>query len=121
MTRLLMFCFGVFIIGTLLAQFGAGLFWTQQEVDQINNIVGFHVVRTLAMGGWDVPKYGINWFQAFIVIISWDYPFLDNTFGTVFKYIFLYPITFGVVFGLIQIAIGVIQGIASSIRSLLPT
>jgi len=119
--QLMMFCYGVFIVGTLLSLITSGVWLGTTEVDIVNKLASFTMVHVEAMSGWAVPKWAIDWFNAAVTIIGWNYPYLDNAWGWIFKLLFLYPVTIGVIFSLIQLAISVIQGIASAIRSLLPT
>lgn len=118
--HLIMFCYGVFIIGTLLSLAYSGRWWTGAEIDIINQLNGFSIVNVEAMGGWGIPKNVIGFFNAVVTMLAWNYPFLDNPWGLIFKMVVLYPVTLGVVITLVEVASSVIQGLAGMIRQLLP-
>ena len=118
--QLIMFCYGVFIVGTILSLISSGAWFGAQEQSVINTLAGFSVVNVEAMGGWAILKSIGDWFNAIVTAVSWNYPYLNNPCGWVFKAVLLYPVTIGVVVTLVQLATAVVQGIAGTIRSLLP-
>lgn len=118
--HLIMFCYGVFIIGTLMSLAASGRWFQSGEISVINQLAGFSIVEVEAMGGWAIPKNLISFFSAFVTVITWNYPYLQNDAGLIFKMVFLYPVTVGVIITFVQLAAQVIQGIAGTIRSLLP-
>jgi hypothetical protein len=118
--QLIMFCYGVFIIGTILSVVFSKTWLGDQETDIINQIAGFSVVNIESLGGWAIPKQVSTWFDAIITILSWSYPYLESTWATMLKYVILYPVTIGVVITLVELASTVLQGIASTVRSLIP-
>lgn len=119
--HMIMFLYGVFITGTVLSVIFSGRWIEEGEVSVINQLAGFSVVNVEAMGGWALPKNALMFFSALVTIFAWNYPFLDNFAGQLFKWFFLYPVSLGIIITLIQLAITVLQGIAGTIRSLLPT
>lgn len=118
--HLIMFCYGVFILGTLLSLACSARWFEGNEIDPINQLAGFTVVNINSMGGWGVIKPLITFFGALVTMLTWNYPFLEGSWGWIFKAIFLYPVTIGVVLEFIEGSRAVLQGIASTIRSLLP-
>jgi hypothetical protein len=118
--QLLMFCFGVFIIGTLLSLAYSGDWLRSEEIDVINQLTSFNVTQISIMGGWSIPQQVTDFFNALVTVLAWQYPFLDNTAGLIFKMIFLYPVTLGCIIAITQLFISVVQGIASVVKSLLP-
>ncbi len=117
--QLLMFCFGVFIIGTMLSAIISGRWLINGEINLINALASFNVTEMQAAGGWGMMKALGNYWDAFVTMISWNYPYLDNDWGGIFK-LFLYIISVGVVFGFIQMFTIAMSGVISAIRTLLP-
>jgi hypothetical protein len=115
-----MFCYGTFVVGMIFSLIASGIWFGATESAIINSLASLNIVHIEAMSGWGVPKWGIDYWNGIVTIISWNYPYLNNAWGWVFKLLFLYPVTIGVIYSLVQLAISVIQGIASSIRSLMP-
>lgn len=118
--HLIMFCYGVFIIGTLLSMIASGIWFGESQIGIINHLAGFSIIKVQTMGEWAIPKNIYTFFGALITMVGWKYPFLDNPWGEIFKVVFLYPITIGVIVTIVEAAATVIQGIAGTIRSLLP-
>lgn len=117
--QLVMFCFGVFIIGTMLSAIISGRWLIDSEVGLLNALTSFNVAEMQGGGGWALPKQLGAYWNALVTMLSWNYPYLDNDWGGVFK-IFLYIISVGVVIGFIQMVTIALSGIISGIRALLP-
>jgi hypothetical protein len=115
-----MFCYGTFMIGTLMSFVWAGAWFSSGHIDVINALTHVSAVEIQQMGGWTILKATGAFFTGIFTIITWNYPYLDNTVGLLFRLVFLFPITFGVIYGLYELFLPVLQGIASAIRNLLP-
>lgn len=117
--QLLMFCFGVFIIGTLLSCIVSGRWLINGEINIINSLASFNMAEMQSAGGFGMIKSLSSYWDAVVTMLTWNYPYLDNVWGNIFK-LFLYMISIGVVYGFVQLFIMAISSIASAIRSLLP-
>lgn len=115
-----MFCYGIFIVGTLMSLAISGRWFQPGELDVINLLAGFNIVDVQTMGGWGIPKQIKLFFNAMVTVLGWKYPYLENPWGTIFKMVILYPCTLGVVIHFVELMSSVIQGIASTVRSLMP-
>jgi hypothetical protein len=115
--QLLMFAYGVFIIGTLLSLICSGRWLLNGEINIINALSSFDMN---VVSGWPIPTGIANFFSAIFNMISWNYPYLDNPWGFVLKLVLLFPVSIGVVIGLLELAATVVSGIFSAIRSLIP-
>ena len=120
-SHLLMFCYGVFIIGTMLSLATTGRWFTDADISIIGTITSLRGIQIQALGGIPFLQQAIGFFNGTLAMISWSYPYLENAWGTMFKWIFLYPISVGVIWGFIELFSMVAQGIAGFIRNLLPT
>ncbi len=118
--QLLMFCYAVFIIGTMLSLATTGRWFTSADVSIIGTITSLQGVEIQTTGGVSFLKQTANFFNGMMTMISWKYPYLDNSWGTVFKWIFLYPVSVGVVWGFVELFAQIANGIAGFVRSLLP-
>ena len=116
-----MFCYFVFIVGTLLSLAVCGSWLGTEEVDTVKYLTGYTSLELSAAGAWSIPKQFAGFFtHGLPSMLTWNYPFLDSGFGAIFKWVFLYPISIGVVWGLVEVFTPVIQGIFTGIRNLLP-
>lgn len=117
---LLMFCFAVCIVGTAYSLISSGVWFGANEVGLINAIAGINAVRAGTLGGISVPQMPFEWMNALITMISWDYPYLDNAWGFIFKLLLLYPCTLGVAIAVWEMGMAVLQGFASIARTFIP-
>ena len=115
-----MFCFGVFAIGTMLSAIISGRWLVSGEVNLFNALASFNAVEMQGGGGWSMIKTLGSYWNAFVTMISWNYPYLENDWGNIFKIIFLFPISVGVVWGIIEMFTIAMSGVISGIRGLLP-
>ena len=121
MNRLLMFCYFVFIVGQILSLALCGSWLGDSEVSIVQQLTGYSVIELESAGGWAIPKQLAGFFVTGIPsMLSWNYPFLNDGFGAIFKWVFLYPISIGVVWGMVEVFAPVIQSIFTGIRNLLP-
>lgn len=118
--QLLMFCFGVFVIGTMLSAIISGRWLVSGEVNLINALASFNVVEMQGAGGSGMISMLERYWNALVTMLSWNYPYLDNAWGQVFKIFPLYLISVGVIYGFIQLFVIALSGVVSAIRSLLP-
>ena len=118
--QLLMFCFGVFVIGTMLSAIISGRWLVSGEVNLINALASFNVVEMQGAGGSGMMSMLGSYWNAMVTMLSWNYPYLDNDWGQIFKIVFLYLISVGVIYGFIQLFVIALSGVVSAIRSLLP-
>lgn len=118
--QLLIFCYGIFISGTLLSLAYCGRWFTSADIDIINTITMIRAVEIQAVGGLNFITPVINFFVGILTVLTWSYPFLDNTWGAILKLMLLYPVTYGVVFGFVQLFSSIAQGIGGLVRNLLP-
>ncbi len=115
--QLLMYAYGIFIVGTLLSVIGSGRWLLNGETNLINALSSLSID---VVSGWAIPKGVADFFAAVFTVLGWNYPYLDNPWGFVIKLFFLFPVSVGVVVGLLELAASIISGILSTIRSLLP-
>lgn len=119
--QIIMFCYFAFMVGTILNLAIEGSWIGGQEVSMINQLTGYTNVEIQSAGVWAIPKQVAGFFSHGIPkLIAWDYSYLDSGFPALFKWTVLYAISAGVVFGVVQLFVPVIQGLVTSIRSLLP-
>lgn len=115
-----MFCVFVFIFGTLFSLFIDGVWWGSDEGTVLNALVGYSSVSMQGAGVWSFPVMIGNFFAVGVPrMLLWDYSYLDNSFGQVFK-LGLYCISAGVLWGFFQVFIPVAQSVFSWVRSVLP-
>ena len=113
-----MFCFGVFIVGTLLSCIISGRWLVNGEINIINSLSSFNTVGVQS-GGLSMISTLLSYWDGVVTMLTWNYPYLDNVWGNIFK-LFLYIISIGVVYGFIQLFIMALSAVVSAIRSLLP-
>lgn len=118
--QLLMFCFGVFMIGTMLSAIISGRWLIDDEVSLFNALASFNVAEMQGAGGAGMVKHLKSYWDALVTMLSWKYPYLNNDWGRIFKMVFLFPLSVGVVYGFIQLFVIAMSGVVSAIRSLLP-
>lgn len=118
--QLLMFCVGVFAIGTILSLAYSGRWFTSGDIDILNTLAMVRGVEVQVSGGMSFLTPVIDFFSGIFTTISWSYPFLDNAWGFILKLIFLYPVSVGVVYGFIQLFVTIASGLVGLVRSLLP-
>ena len=116
--QLLMFCFGVFIVGTLLSCIISGRWLVNGEINIINSLASFNAVGVQS-GGMSMISTLLSYWDGVVTMLTWNYPYLDNVWGNIFK-LFLYIISIGIVYGFIQLFIMALSAVVSAIRSLLP-
>jgi hypothetical protein len=110
--------FGIFLIGTLVACIASGRWLMNGEMNIINAINSFHVVNFAAGGGFSVPSGVLSYWNAFVTVMSWNYPYLASPWCLFIK-IPLWIVSAGMVIVLIQMAIQVVQGIVGLARSII--
>ncbi len=113
----LMFVFGVFIIGTVLACIASGRWFLGGEVNIINALASFQTVSLQTSGGISTPAGLTTYWDAIKTALEWKYPFLDSPWALFVKAP-LWIISLGVIWGLLQFAVSVLQGIVGAVRSL---
>jgi hypothetical protein len=116
--QLLMYAFGIFVVGTLLSLICSGVWFGDSEMGIINALAN---LNTKTVADMPIPTGIPALISAIRTVLSWNYPYLDHPWGFVFKLFLLYPVSIGVVIGLFELLAAIISGILSAIRSLLPT
>ncbi len=109
-----MFCAFIFIIGTLLSILYGGGWYSAQDIAVLQQSTNFTTIQIGGAGPQPLFFLGPNFFTAVATILTWNYPYLDNTFGFILK-MFLWSLSFGVVWGFAQVFIPVLQGVFSTI------
>ena len=117
---LMMFCYAVFALGTILGLISTGRWFTNGDMNIINSITSMSGAQISALSGIPVVGPTIDFFNGAFQIILWNYPFLNNAFGFILKFVFLFPVSFGVIVGFVEIFQQIAQGIAGFIRNLWP-
>lgn len=120
MKGLVMFAYAVFIVGTILSLATTGRWFTSGDISIIDTITAMSGATIQALSGIPVVGPTVQFFDGLFNIITWNYPFLDNAWGFVFKGIFLYPVSAGVIFGMVELFQTVAQGVAGLVRNLWP-
>lgn len=115
--QLMMFVFGVFAVGTILSLIVSGSWFDAKEVGFINSLAN---LETQTVSTMPVPTGIPSVIAAIERLIKWDYPYLNNPWGFIFKLFILYPVSFGVTFAIFQFLAEIISGILTTIRSILP-
>lgn len=119
--KLLMFCFFAFMAGTLLNLTIEGTALGAEEMSLVNQLTGYTNIEIQSAGVWALPKQVAGFFtHGLPKIIAWDYSYLEDGYPAIFKWTVLYAISAGVVWGIILVFISVLQGVVTSVRSLLP-
>jgi hypothetical protein len=118
--QLIMFCFAVSIVGTMYSLIDSGVWFGAKQTNFVNQLAGFGVVNVQVLQNLMIPKAVAEWFNAIVTMISWDYPYLSNPWGTIFKIVILYPCSIGVAVSIWQIFAPVVQGLAGIVKSVLP-
>ena len=108
----------IFIVGNLLACIGSGIWLSSSEVSIINSIASFNTLEFQTSGGWAVAKGLISFFDALVTIFLWDYPFLASPWALFIK-IPLWIISIGTIIAIVEAAKSVIDGVVSSIRTII--
>jgi hypothetical protein len=119
--QLIMACFGIFIVGLLMSMIATGVWFGSSEVGIINQLAGFSVIKIQSFGGIGLPMNVLNWFNAIVAAVSWNYPYLNNPVGLIFKMVLLYPVTIGVVISIVQLGSSLLTGAIQSLRGLFTT
>lgn len=119
--KLIMFCYFIFILGTLFSLMIEGTWLGSEEVTFVNQMTGLTSLEIQGAGIWQVPKQ-IGGFitNGLPKLITWNYSYLDDGYAALFKWVFLYAISAGVVWGVVLVFIPIVQGLISGIRGLLP-
>lgn len=120
--KLLMAVAAIFILGQLLSCLASGVWPGNDERNIWTTLASFNVMSVQSGGVWTAPKTPATYYNAVVTMLKWGYPFLDTDiypWVLVIK-IPLWVISIGVVWGIIQLFVGVIQGLVSMVRSLLP-
>ncbi len=118
--QLIMACFGIFIIGTILSLIASGVWFDSTQVSIINKIASINGTTVQTLGSMNFAKSGIEWLDGIVTMVVWNYPYLDSAWGNVLKMIVLYPVSIGIIWAVIELFIQVIQGLAGMVRSLIP-
>lgn len=113
--HLLMFAYGIFIIGTLLSLICTGRWLMNGEINIINSLASLSINETV---GLPMPTGITAFFEGTFVAISWDYPYLDSPWGFCLKLVLLYPVSIGVIYGLVQLAVMIVSAVFDALRSL---
>jgi hypothetical protein len=115
-----MFCYTVFIMGTMLSLAMSGIWFGENEINMINTLTGYNIIQIQTLSFGSVIGMVSGFFtNGLPMMLSWGYPYLDNFVGNVIKLAFLYPVTFGVVWGVIELFVQVLQGLASAIAKII--
>ena len=114
--QLIMFAYGIFIVGTLMCLIGSGAWFSADDIGLINSIAN---LNSEIQVGVPVPTGIPAMIDAIGTIITWNYPFLSSPWGFVLKCILLFPVSIGVVIGLLELLATIISGIIGAVRSLL--
>ena len=119
--RMIIFCYFVFIVGTILALSVSGSWLGATEVDTVKFLTGYSTIEMSAGGMFSIPKaFGGLFTEGIPNMITWNYPYLESGFGAVFKWVFLYPISIGVVWGLVELFIPVLHGLMNIVSGFIP-
>ena len=107
--------FLIFILGTVLACLCSGV-WMNNELGIVGTLASFSTLNFSVGGGWSVPTGITAWWDAVVTILTWNYPFLSNSW-CMFVKIPLWLVSIGVVWGLIQMAISVLSSIVNAVKT----
>ena len=113
--QLLMFAYGIFIVGTMLSLICSGRWLVNDEINIINALSSLHMTES---AGLPMPTGIMAFFEGVFTAISWDYPYLDSPWGFCLKLILLYPVSLGVVYGILQLSVMIISAVFDALRSL---
>jgi hypothetical protein len=110
----------IFIGGTLLSCLMSGRWLLNGETNIINALASFNTISVSVTGSWTFAKGMVDFFNAIVTALSWDYPFLASPWA-LFIRIPLWVVSIGVVWGLVEIGQRIIDTVLSTIRSALAT
>lgn len=121
MSKLLMACYFLFIIGTIFCLMGEGGWFGTEEVSFINQMTGYSTIQIQEAGGWGFALQALGFITYGIPkMITWNYWFFDDSYAALFKWTFLYAISAGVLWSIVQVFAPVMQGVLTGLRTLWP-
>ena len=101
-----------YVTATLLCLFIEGSYFGTEELDIMNALTGMSLLEITGTGAWVIPKLVSGFFSVGVPrLLLWDYSFLDNAEGGLFKWLVLLPLTVGFVWGLAVMFLSAISGI----------
>lgn len=115
--NLLMFCFGVALVGTLYSLIASGVWFGANQIDFINAVSGMGAVKDQTLGSYANVASPFAWLSAIVKMVSWNYPYLDSAWGLIIKMLIFYPVTIGIVVAVWEVGIQIIGTLVGMIRS----
>jgi hypothetical protein len=116
--KMIMACFFIFIVGTMLAALCSGRWLIGGEINIFNALASFNTMSVQAGGGWQAPKTLSTYWDGLVTMFTWNYPFLESSWA-IFVKIPLWVVSIGVIWGMIQLFVTVIQGLVGFVRNLI--
>src|SRR3972149_3948717 len=111
MKNTLIFCYGAFLIGTMLSLAISGSWISTSDINILNTITSLSGESIQVLQGIPVIGPTVAFFQGLFQMLTWNYPYLNNAWGFIIQ-LDLYAVSFGVVWGIIEMFQGVWQGLA---------
>ncbi len=101
-----------YVTATLLCLFIEGSYFGTEELDIMNALTGMSLLEITGTGAWVIPKLISGFFTVGVPrLLLWDYSFLNNAEGGLFKWLILLPLSVGFVWGLAVMFLSAISGI----------
>ena len=109
---------GVYVLWITLFIFSSsmdGLLMATGRDSLINNMITTQIANIQGSGILQIPLMAVGFVQAFLSMITWDFPMYNNDLGIILKIVLLYPVSLVVVISIIQFLANITSSTAGTV------